>query len=47
MEPLNSAADLAVPGFFDSDEEMAEFIADLYASRRREPRCLRHHRDVS
>jgi hypothetical protein len=34
VEPLNSADDLVEPGLFESDEELEEFLADLYASRR-------------
>ncbi len=34
VKPLQSADDLAVPGFFDGDDEWREFLADLYASRR-------------
>ncbi|GAB7043229.1 MULTISPECIES: hypothetical protein [Catenuloplanes] len=47
VEPLTSAADLAVPGFFESDEEMEELIADLYESRARELHCLQHHREIA
>ncbi|MFI5842212.1 hypothetical protein ACIA8K_21115 [Catenuloplanes sp. NPDC051500] len=47
VEPLRSAADLAVPGFFESDEELDEFLADLYESRRRERHCLEHHSDAA
>jgi hypothetical protein len=36
VRPLSSAADLTQPGMFDSDEELDEFLADLYASRRAE-----------
>lgn len=32
--PLASADDLIVPGMFESDDELDEFLADLYASRR-------------
>ena len=31
--PVTSVDDLACPDLFESDEELAEFIADLYASR--------------
>jgi hypothetical protein len=31
--PVASVDDLACPELFDSDEELAEFLADLYASR--------------
>lgn len=34
VRPLRSAHDLAQPGMFDSDEELEEFLADLYESRR-------------
>jgi hypothetical protein len=34
VRPLASADDLIQPGAFDSDEELDEFLADLYASRR-------------
>ena len=34
VRPLVSADDLAVPGMFESDEELDDFLADLYASRR-------------
>lgn len=36
VRPLTSADDLIEPGLMDSDEEYAEFLADLYASRRAE-----------
>lgn len=36
VRPLRSADDLAEPGMFDSDEELDEFLADLYATRRAE-----------
>jgi len=36
VRPLGSAAELSQPGVFDSDEELDEFLADLYASRRAE-----------
>lgn len=36
VRPLRSADDLIQPGMFDSDEELDEFLADLYASRRAE-----------
>jgi hypothetical protein len=35
VKPITSADELAVPGLMD-DEEHAEFLADLYASRRAE-----------
>lgn len=31
--PVASVDDLARPDLFESDEELAEFIADLYAAR--------------
>ena len=31
--PVASVDDLACPDLFESDEELAEFLADLYASR--------------
>jgi hypothetical protein len=34
VQPLESADDLIEPGLFESDEELEEFLADLYASRR-------------
>jgi hypothetical protein len=34
VRPLASADELVVPGMFESDEELDEFLADLYASRR-------------
>jgi hypothetical protein len=33
VRPLASADDLIQPGVFDSEEELDEFLADLYASR--------------
>jgi hypothetical protein len=41
--PLRSADDLAVPGFFRSDDELDEFLADLYESRRSSG--FDHHRE--
>jgi hypothetical protein len=32
--PITSVEELALPGAFESDEELDEFLADLYASRR-------------
>jgi hypothetical protein len=32
--PISSVEDLCRPGTFESDEELDEFLADLYASRR-------------
>jgi hypothetical protein len=32
--PIESVDELARPGTFESDEELDEFLADLYASRR-------------
>ena len=34
VAPLASADDLIEPGLFESDAELEEFLADLYASRR-------------
>jgi hypothetical protein len=34
LRPISSAADLACDGAFESDEELDEFLTDLYASRR-------------
>ena len=34
VEPVASVDDLARPDLFESDEELDEFLADLYASRR-------------
>lgn len=34
VRPLTSADDLIQPGIFESEEELDEFLADLYASRR-------------
>jgi hypothetical protein len=34
VSPISSAADLERPGVFESDEELDEFLSDLYASRR-------------
>jgi hypothetical protein len=31
--PVTSVDDLTCPDLFESDEELAEFLADLYASR--------------
>jgi hypothetical protein len=33
VQPIRSAEDLVEPGMFDSDEELDEFLADLYAER--------------
>jgi len=33
VSPVESVDDLARPGAFESDEELDEFLADLYASR--------------
>ena len=33
VRPIESADDLANPDVFESDEELDEFLADLYASR--------------
>jgi hypothetical protein len=34
VQPIASVAELAFPGVWESDEELDEFLADLYASRR-------------
>jgi hypothetical protein len=34
VPPISSAADLEQAGVFESDEELEEFLTDLYASRR-------------
>jgi hypothetical protein len=34
VQPVTSVDDLARPGLFESDDELDEFLADLYASRR-------------
>ncbi|MFY1637227.1 hypothetical protein ACN27F_28810 [Solwaraspora sp. WMMB335] len=34
VRPLRSADDLMQPGMFESDEELDEFLVDLYAFRR-------------
>ncbi|WP_425757922.1 hypothetical protein [Micromonospora sp. DT231] len=34
IRPVASVDDLARPGLFESDEELDEFLADLYTSRR-------------
>ena len=34
VKPVENIHDLAVDGFFESDEELDEFLTDLYASRR-------------
>ncbi len=34
VRPVASVDELARPGLFESDEELEEFLADLYASRR-------------
>ncbi|MFF3853348.1 hypothetical protein [Micromonospora sp. NPDC002575] len=34
IRPVASVDDLARPGLFESDEELDDFLADLYASRR-------------
>jgi hypothetical protein len=33
VRPIGSVDELARPDLFESDEELAEFLADLYASR--------------
>ncbi|MBQ1034033.1 MULTISPECIES: hypothetical protein [Micromonospora] len=34
VQPVASVDDLARPGLFESDEELDEFLTDLYTSRR-------------
>ncbi|WP_247674354.1 hypothetical protein [Micromonospora sp. C51] len=34
VRPVASVDDLARPDLFESDEELDDFLADLYASRR-------------
>jgi hypothetical protein len=34
VRPVESVDDMARPDLFESDEELEEFLADLYASRR-------------
>jgi len=34
VQPIGSVDELAFPGVWESDEELDEFLADLYASRR-------------
>jgi len=34
VKPIESVDELAHDGIFESDEELDEFLADLYASRR-------------
>lgn len=34
VRPLASADELMVPGMFDSEQELDEFLSDVYASRR-------------
>lgn len=33
VRPIESVDELVYPGAFESDEELDEFLADLYASR--------------
>ncbi|MCW2932073.1 MAG: hypothetical protein JWM19_3035 [Actinomycetia bacterium] len=33
VRPIGSVDELARPDLFESDEELADFLADLYASR--------------
>jgi hypothetical protein len=33
VRPIKSVDDVAWPDLFESDEELGEFLADLYASR--------------
>jgi hypothetical protein len=34
IRPISSVEEMYRPGTFESDEELDEFLADLYASRR-------------
>jgi hypothetical protein len=34
VQPIVSVDELAFPGVWESDEELHDFLADLYASRR-------------
>jgi hypothetical protein len=34
VRPIASVDELAFPGYWESDEELDEFLADLYAARR-------------
>jgi hypothetical protein len=34
IKPITSVEDLALPSAFESDEELEEFLTDLYSSRR-------------
>lgn len=34
VQPITSVDELAFPGVWESDEELDEFLADLYAARR-------------
>jgi hypothetical protein len=34
VQPITSVDELAFPGVWESDDELDEFLADLYASRR-------------
>ncbi len=34
IQPIVSVDELAFPGVWESDEELDDFLADLYASRR-------------
>lgn len=36
IKPVKSIGELARPDLFESDEELDEFLADLYANRRHE-----------
>lgn len=35
VRKFQTIEEMALPGLFESDEELQEFIADIYASRRR------------
>jgi hypothetical protein len=34
VQPIASADELIFPGVWESDQELADFLADLYAARR-------------
>jgi hypothetical protein len=34
IQPIASVDELVLPGVWESDEELDDFLADLYASRR-------------
>ena len=37
VRPIKSVDELAFPGVWESDQELDEFLADLYASRHANP----------